>query len=153
MIDDDRRALKAGEWVEVRHDDGTHRVHEVTRGPWALGHGAWVVGLSGVPGGYALDRVVRRASQEFSSIRPAPEGVTVSLNVTCPTCGGTVGRDGTRRLTCPLCDVPGVNGVCGRCDGVTPANLMTTWFGDGYAEVVCFPCARDASIGVPDCAG
>ena len=70
----------------------------------------------------------------------------MSMSVKCSTCGGIVGRDGDRRLACPLCDCPGVNGVCVRCDAVKPDSLLTSWHGEGYRETLCIvPCARDAS--------
>lgn len=53
-----RLSLVEGDRVVVRDDCGSEAEHEVTRSPWQLGHGAWVVGLAGIAGGYALDRVV-----------------------------------------------------------------------------------------------
>jgi len=75
------------------------------------------------------------------------------IRVKCPVCDSDCGRVGTGQWKCPRCDVPGPNAVCGRCDGVVPAGLVTSWHGEGYAETVCFPCVRDASIGVLECAG
>jgi hypothetical protein len=59
MSDADRRRLKAGDRVLVTDDAGREGEYVVRCPPWQLGHGAWVVGLRGVSGGYALDRVVR----------------------------------------------------------------------------------------------
>lgn len=56
-----RRQLRVGDRVVVRMDHGHpigDTVYEVRAEPWQLGHGAWVVGLDGINGGYALDRVV-----------------------------------------------------------------------------------------------
>lgn len=75
------------------------------------------------------------------------------VNVICSACNGPCERVGTNRWTCPACAVMGPLAVCGRCAGVVPAGLVTTWHGEGYAEAVCYPCVRDASIGVLDCAG
>jgi len=50
--------LAPGDMVRVRHDDGGYKLHAVTRAPWRLGHGKYVVGLSDVVGGYDLSRVV-----------------------------------------------------------------------------------------------
>lgn len=49
--------LVPGDVVIVRGDDWARSEHVVTRPPWRLGHGAWVVGLAGVTGGYDLGRV------------------------------------------------------------------------------------------------
>ena len=46
------QALEPGDRVLVRHDDGHVCRHTVTGKPWQLGHGAWVVKLDGVSGGY-----------------------------------------------------------------------------------------------------
>jgi len=50
--------LKPGDVVLVRKDHGKIDTHTVTREPWQLGHGTWVIGLSDRNGGYALGRVV-----------------------------------------------------------------------------------------------
>lgn len=55
-----RLGLKPGDRVVVRLD-GVHPVgddvYEVKHAPWQLGHGAWVIGLHGISGGYDLSRV------------------------------------------------------------------------------------------------
>lgn len=77
----------------------------------------------------------------------------MSIVVMCPVCAGECGRTGRGQWACPRCDSPGANGVCARCDGVKPEALLTTWHAEGYAETVCLPCVRAASISVLDCAG
>lgn len=52
-----KRALRVGDRVVVRMDDGTDQAWAVRCEPWQLGHGIWVVGLDGISGGYALGRV------------------------------------------------------------------------------------------------
>jgi hypothetical protein len=58
MNDAQRRALKPGDVVAVRMDDGTYKQCTVKYAPWQLGHGEWVIGLQGIAGGYRLSRVV-----------------------------------------------------------------------------------------------
>lgn len=56
-----RMGLREGDEVVVRMDHGHpigDDIYRVRCKPWQLGHGAWVVGLDGISGGYALDRVV-----------------------------------------------------------------------------------------------
>ncbi len=62
MSDEDRRALRPGDIVTVRLDDGSEAVRHVKYAPWRLGHGAWVVGFVGVSGGYDLGRVTGRVT-------------------------------------------------------------------------------------------
>ncbi len=54
-----KRQLRPGDRVVVRLD--AHPVgddiYEVKSEPWQLGHGAWVIGLKGISGGYDLSRV------------------------------------------------------------------------------------------------
>lgn len=52
--------LKLGDRVTYRDDLGTLHTATVRREPWQLGHGTWIVGLTGRSGGYALDRVVEK---------------------------------------------------------------------------------------------
>lgn len=55
-----RRTLQVGDRVVVRMDHVYpvgDMVYEVKYAPWQLGHGEWVIGLKGITGGYALDRV------------------------------------------------------------------------------------------------
>jgi hypothetical protein len=59
MTHDERLALAPGDRVTVRRDHGNETEHVVRQAPWQLGHGTWVIGLTGISGGYALDRVVR----------------------------------------------------------------------------------------------
>ncbi len=60
-----RFALAPGDEVAVVMDDGARRAFTVAREPWRLGHGAPVIGLEGIAGGYALERVaaVRRTDR------------------------------------------------------------------------------------------
>ncbi len=54
---DDKTVMSVGTKVTVRKDSG-EIVHTETRSePWQLAHGAWVVLLKGITGGYDLDRV------------------------------------------------------------------------------------------------
>jgi hypothetical protein len=46
-----------GTIVEVVKDSGPTTFTVTTSKPWALGHGAWVVGLEGISGGYDCARV------------------------------------------------------------------------------------------------
>lgn len=60
----ERIRLRPGDVVRVRDDNGTDGDFVVKTAPWQLGHGAWVIGLNGISGGYSLDRVtklIRRA--------------------------------------------------------------------------------------------
>ena len=50
--------LRPGDTVRVRDDDGNEADYVVKKSPWLLGHGKWVVGLTGISGGYSLHRVV-----------------------------------------------------------------------------------------------
>lgn len=52
-----RNAFGVGDDVEVTRDDGTIEVLEVNQPPWQLGDGSWVIGLRGIRGGVALERV------------------------------------------------------------------------------------------------
>lgn len=54
----ERLKLKRGQVVAVGTDQQGLRVYRVRHEPWQLGHGAWVLGLEGVDGGYDLTRVV-----------------------------------------------------------------------------------------------
>ncbi len=54
----DRLALRPLDWVDVSRDNGEVVRYVVTREPWPLGHGTYVIGLEGVSGGYDLRRVV-----------------------------------------------------------------------------------------------
>ena len=58
MTDDERQKLNVGDVVIVRDDAGVEAEYSVKHQPWQLGHGAWVIGLAGISGGYSLDRVV-----------------------------------------------------------------------------------------------
>jgi hypothetical protein len=49
--------LRPGDRVSVELDSGEIREFVVKYSPWQLGHGTWVIGLEGIAGGYALDRV------------------------------------------------------------------------------------------------
>lgn len=60
MLDGANKAValnKIGMAVIVRSDGGNLIESEVTTLPWQLGHGAWVVGLKGVRGGFDCARV------------------------------------------------------------------------------------------------
>lgn len=69
--------LLVGSVVMVEHDDGQLHEHTVRTAPWQLGHGDWVVGLSGISGGYSLDRVVARLRERKMHPGPFGPGVTV----------------------------------------------------------------------------
>lgn len=56
--------FEIGETVYYRHDDGCQTQHTVKYPPWQLGHGAWVIGLSGVAGGVAVERVTKQPCKE-----------------------------------------------------------------------------------------
>lgn len=49
-------SLKTGDLVNVTLDDGSMKRASVQSAPWQLGHGDWVVKLSGISGGYDLER-------------------------------------------------------------------------------------------------
>ena len=57
--------LRPGDMVIVTRDDGDEELRVVRTAPWKLGHGEWVVGLSGISGGFLLNRCKK------TSIRPA----------------------------------------------------------------------------------
>jgi hypothetical protein len=65
MQDNDwRLQLVPGDRVSVRRDDGRVEEREVRLPAWQLGHGAWVIGLKGISGGYSLERVESRAVED-----------------------------------------------------------------------------------------
>ncbi len=47
--------------VVVRMDDGRLLDTITTSAAWQLGHGAWLVCVDGIKGGYSLDRVALRS--------------------------------------------------------------------------------------------
>lgn len=49
--------IKDGMEVIVTLDDSTEFRTKTRSDPWELGHGAWVVLLDGIAGGYLLNRV------------------------------------------------------------------------------------------------
>jgi hypothetical protein len=49
--------FNVGQRVLVTKDDGSVDEHNVTQMAWKLGHGDWVIGLSGISGGYDITRV------------------------------------------------------------------------------------------------
>lgn len=49
--------IKVGSKVRVTKDDGSIFESTVKYAPWQLGHGQWVIGVNGIAGGYALERV------------------------------------------------------------------------------------------------
>lgn len=53
----DRRDWPSGLAVIVTLDDGSQLHTTTCSEPWQLGHGDWVVKVSGIRGGYALKRV------------------------------------------------------------------------------------------------
>lgn len=55
-------ALKPGDGIIVRHDNGAETFEIVKERPWLLGNGLWIVGIAGFSGGYDLTRC-----------RPAPK--------------------------------------------------------------------------------
>jgi hypothetical protein len=59
LTDAVRSNLKRGDIVRVRDDQGIEADYTVRQEPWVLGSGHAVVGLEGICGGYALDRVVK----------------------------------------------------------------------------------------------
>lgn len=59
LTDSQRRQLVPGDTVLVTDDSGNQAEFLVRHAPWQLGHGAWVIGLAGISGGYSLDRVER----------------------------------------------------------------------------------------------
>jgi len=50
--------FEVGTEVVVTRDDGTREIRKVRIPPWQLGSGDWVVGLTGISGGYSLERCV-----------------------------------------------------------------------------------------------
>ncbi len=60
MTDQERKNLVPGDRVIVLHDDGSEKTHTVERSPWTLYGPTMILGLSGVTGGYLLNRVVRK---------------------------------------------------------------------------------------------
>lgn len=58
--------LREGDWVIVTRDDGREELRRVRREPWQLGHGAWVVGLSGISSGFALERCRKAPRHDWS---------------------------------------------------------------------------------------
>lgn len=50
-------AIREGDAVQCRRDDGTVTSHVATSDPWLMGGHTWVIKMSGISGGFALDRV------------------------------------------------------------------------------------------------
>lgn len=63
--------LQVGDVVLVRDDEGNEAEYTVRAVPWQLGHGAWVIGLAGISGGYSIDRIIGIVSK----VKPFQEGV------------------------------------------------------------------------------
>jgi hypothetical protein len=63
-----RTDLASGAAVDVRLDDGSIWRTTTRSTPWQLGHGQWVVSLTGKTGGYDLGRVM------LPGIKPAGVG-------------------------------------------------------------------------------
>lgn len=59
---------KIGQTVVVKMDDGKLYAKKVKYEPWQLGDGTWVIGLEGISGGYALNRVVIGSCEEANMI-------------------------------------------------------------------------------------
>lgn len=59
MTQIERLGITDGDRVIVEDDSGATAEYVVKSAPWQLGHGAWVIGLVGISGGYAIDRVRR----------------------------------------------------------------------------------------------
>lgn len=55
----ERLGITDGDRVIVEDDSGATAEYVVKSSPWQLGHGAWVIGLVGISGGYDLNRVRR----------------------------------------------------------------------------------------------
>lgn len=49
--------MKIGDKVKVTMDDGSIFESTVKYEPWEFGHGQVVVGVNGIRGGYAIERV------------------------------------------------------------------------------------------------
>lgn len=57
-------SFKVGDKVQVRRDNGSILETTVKYKPWQIGDGTWVIGLAGIAGGYALERVSLIPHQE-----------------------------------------------------------------------------------------
>ena len=61
---------KIGDTVIVVRDDGREEQRRVRAVPWQLGHGAWVIGLEGISGGYDLRRIKGKVPSIVGSMLP-----------------------------------------------------------------------------------
>ena len=52
-----QQAIKKGDPVKVRRDDGTELVTVAESDPWHMGGHTWVISVKGISGGFALCRV------------------------------------------------------------------------------------------------
>ncbi len=77
LTDEMRRTLQPLDRVRVRDDRGNEAEYEVKYAPWQLGHGDWVIGLAGIAGGYALERVTAIVSTRASR-GPTPRELRVA---------------------------------------------------------------------------
>lgn len=76
--------VNVGDMMEVLRDDGAKDRRVVQIRPWRLGHGAWLVGLSGISGGYALSRCRRIPGPEEASYRETQESIYAWMTETFP---------------------------------------------------------------------
>lgn len=64
--------FQKGDWVVVTLDDGRETIRRVKYPPWQLGDGSWVIGLDGISGGYALERVRKDPEWIMRMTGPGP---------------------------------------------------------------------------------
>jgi hypothetical protein len=65
-------AIRTGDNVQVTMDDKTVRATRAASDPWQLGHGAWVIKLDGISGGYDLSRCKKVGQAAPSSAAETP---------------------------------------------------------------------------------
>ena len=56
-ISQKQQAIRSGDPVRVRQDDGTDLITVAQSDPWHMGGHTWVISVKGISGAYALCRV------------------------------------------------------------------------------------------------
>lgn len=112
-------SLKKGELVVAELDSGKRRALFVKQPPWQLGDGEWVVGLSGISGGYLLSRIrgILPGGGLDSFLRQAIE------NKECHRCGEPLVDyepefccSGSSTMECGCRGLPLNEPICDRCN-------------------------------------
>lgn len=84
VVDPAMTTLPIGTPVIVTKDDGSEFRTYTRSAPWQLGHGAWVVSVDGISGGYDLERIRKAPTGTCVECRTAqllkPDGETIATH-------------------------------------------------------------------------